>query len=199
VTVPVARASARRTVRVAAALVAGQAVLCAVIGYVTLGGPATRDTNAARTGDPLAARPFARPAPAVSPPSPTTVAPEQSAVAKSTAARPAAPARPRHPPKLTPTPPTAESPPDVLVAPPGPPTGPTTIPTPGPPTTSSPDAPSSTGQSGQPPPPPASLPTQESVTVGESCAPVDASGVTTDGIVAQCVSSDDGVLRWQQA
>jgi hypothetical protein len=195
VTVPVARASARRTVRVAAALVAGQAVLCAVIGYVTLGGHATRDTNAARTDNPLAAHPFVRPAPA--PPSPTTAAPKQPAAAKSTIGRPAATARSRRSPELTPTPPAAESPPDVLVAPAGPPTGPTT-PT-GPPTTPSPDATSSTGQSGQPPSPPASLPTQESVTVGESCAPVDAPGVTTDGIVAHCVSSDDGVLRWQQA
>jgi hypothetical protein len=193
VTVPVARASARRTVRVAAALVAGQAVLCAVIGYVTLGGHGARGTDAAGPVDPFAARPLVLPPSAVPAPSATTVAPGPPAAAKSTPARPAATARSRHHPELTPTPPAAEPPPDVLVAPPGP-----TTPT-GPSTTPSPDATSSTGQSGQPPSPPASLPTQESVTVGESCAPVDAPGVTTDGIAAQCVLSDAGVLSWQQA
>jgi hypothetical protein len=197
VTVPVARASARRTVRVAAGLVAGQAVLCAVIGYVTLGGHGSGGTTARGTIDPLAAEPFRMPIPRVPPLSPTNVAPQQPATAKFTSPRPPAGTRSRHHSDVTPAPtppPAAEPAPDILVAT----SLPTTAPVPVPPSLPGPDAtsiPASTESAA--PSPPVSESTTPDVQVGAMCNPVNARGLTTDGKAALCVSETDGVLRWQ--
>jgi hypothetical protein len=194
VTVPVARASARRTVRVAAGLVAGQAVLCAVIGYVTLGGgPGSPTTNGAWMGGPLAARPISLPTPTVLLTSPTTVAPDPPPrTGASTHARPAPDSGSRQRSGVTPTPTPAESPPDVLAGTSDPPP---TATSPSPPpasTAAAPEAPSSFTDS-----PPSPQATQLSVTIGDVCDPVDAPGVTTDGRPVRCASDIDGVLHWR--
>lgn len=191
-TVPVARPSARRTVRVAAALVFGQAVLCAVIGYVTLGGPGAHRPDAAHTGEPFAGGPLALPAPAVHPPSPTSIAPEPPGAAKTTTRRPVI-APSRHRPELTPTPP-SEAPPVILLATSLPGTDPTTGTSPAP----SPEATSPNESSGLPPPsPPTSQPTEQGVTIGDPCDTVDAPGVTNDGTAVVCRPDNAGVSRWQ--
>jgi hypothetical protein len=194
VTVPVARASARRTVRVAAALVAGQAVLCAVIGYVTLGGgPGSPTTNGAWMGGPLAAHPITLPTPTVLLTSPTTAAPDLPATGASTHAQPAADTKSRQHAGVTPTPTPAESPPDVLAATSDPPT--TTSPTAAPASTAAaPEVPSSATSTDSPSSPSV---TQLSVTIGGVCDPVDAPGVATDGRPVRCASDTDGVLRWR--
>ena len=62
VTEPVAHAaSPRRTVRVAVALVAGQAALCAVIGWVTFGAAEPGTPADTRQVDPLAGPPVVVP------------------------------------------------------------------------------------------------------------------------------------------
>jgi hypothetical protein len=199
VTVPVARASARRTVRVAAGLVAGQAVLCAVIGYITLGDHGSGGTAVGRMRNPLAAEPFAPSAPAVPIPSPstttTTAAPEPPPVPRLTAVRRPASERSRQRPAVTPPPTSAaESAPGILIAPPPSTTAPATAPPSLPPSASTSETPSSeTGA----PSPPVSQSTDFPVTDGEVCAPVDAQGTTTDGKAALCVSGTDGVLRWR--
>jgi hypothetical protein len=196
VTVPVARASARRTVRVAAGLVAGQVVLGAVIGYVTLGGHGSGGTSAGRMVDPLAAHPFVVLAPAVPPPSrsPTSTVPEPPVAARATTPRQPAEARSRRRPELMPTPTApAEPPPDVLVAT----SEPATVSAPVPPSTVSPDVTSTSATETAAPSPPVSASTQLSVRAGDPCDPVDAPGVTTDGKAALCVSQSDHVSRWQ--
>jgi hypothetical protein len=193
VTVPVGRSSARRTVRVAAGLVAGQALLCAVIGYVTLGGPGSPVTNGAWIGGPLAGHPITVPTPVVRLTSPTTVAPDTRATGASTHARPAAGNESRQRAGVTPTPTPAESPPAVLVGTSDPPTG--TSPTAAPASTAAaPEVPSTASSTDTP----SSLAaTQLSVTIGDVCDPVDAPGVAIDGRPVRCASDTDGVLRWR--
>jgi hypothetical protein len=196
VTVPVARASARRTVRVAAGLVAGQAVLCAVIGYVTLGDPVSRGTNGPRIVDPLAAHPLTLPTPTVPLTSPTAEAPKPPATAGPTHARPPAGTGSRQRTDVTPTPtptPAAESPPEVLAgtSEPTASTDPTGAPAS---TAAAPEVPSSGTSTDQPPSPPV---TQLSVTIGDICNPLDAPGVAIDGSAARCASDAVGVLRWR--
>jgi hypothetical protein len=203
VTVPVARPSARRTVRVAAALVAGQAALCAVIGYVTLGGPPTRGPEAAPRVDPVAIPPLVVPAPTVPPPlSRTTVAPAPPLVARSTTARPRTIARPKQRPELSPTPP-SQAPPGILVASSDPgPVPPIPPVTPVPPTpTPAPSTESAISESPAPVPPPLppSSATQPPVTVGDTCDPADGPGRSADGTAVLCVPGNDGVARWQPA
>jgi hypothetical protein len=194
VTVPVARASARRTVRVAAGLVAGQAVLCAVIGYVTLGNPVSHTTNGARIIQPLGAGPIALTPPAVRPPSPPTVPP--AATTRSTPARAPAATGSRHRTEVTPAPtptPAAEPPPDLLVGTSDPSSGASSNPTVAPTSTAAPEVPSTASSTDQAPSPPV---TQLSVTIGDTCAPIDAVGVATDGSAVRCAVDADNVLRW---
>jgi hypothetical protein len=181
-------------VRVAAALVAGQAVLCAVIGYVTLGGgPGSPTTNGAWMGGPLAARPIKVPTPTVLLTSPTTVAPDPPAIGATTHAHPAAGTESRQHAGVSPTPAPAESPPDVLAGTSDPPTA--TSPTAAPSSTAAaPEAPS-TGTSSDSPP--SAQATQLSVTIDDVCDPVDAPGIATDGRPVRCASDTDGVLRWR--
>ena len=184
--------------RVAAALVAGQAVLCAVIGYVTLGGgPGSPTTNGAWMGGPLAVHPITLPTPTVLLTSPTTEAPDPPPTRATTHANPAAGTESRQHAGVTPTPTPAESPPDVLAGTSDPPTatGPTAAPasTAVPSSTAAaPEAPSASTDS-----PSSPLVTQLSVTIGDVCGPVDAPGLATDGRPVRCASDTDGVLHWR--
>jgi hypothetical protein len=194
-------------VRVAAGLVAGQAVLCAVIGYVMLGGHGWGGgTNAAEVNHPFAASPMVLTPPAVPlpPPSRTSKVPETSA-ARPVAARPPAEVPSRRRANVTPTPapapartPTAEPPAEILVGqsvPPVPPSSDsaTVLPSASPPDVTA--APSTSGTAA--PSPPVSGPPRSGVTAGETCAPVNASGVTTDGKTVVCATGTDGVSHWQ--
>jgi hypothetical protein len=176
----------RRTVRVATALVAGQALLCAVIGWVTIG-PPDAGPRAARTVEPLAAPPvvpsLAGPAPApprVSPPpdSAQTPSPRGSRARSSASRAPAPPRRTRATTK--PAPPPDESP-TLVIAPPEPGE-----------TRTTPDP----GIIGTVAPSPVET-VQGPVTVGEECEPEGAPGITADDRKVRCVRNDDGDLRWQ--
>jgi hypothetical protein len=194
-------------VRVAAGLVAGQAVLCAVIGYVMLGGHGwSGGTNAAEIGNPFAASPMVLTPPAVPLPSQSRT----SKVPESPAARPVVPRPPGEVPSrrranVTPTPapaptptPTAEPPAEILVGQSVPPVPPSSDSATVLPSTSAPEvtaAPSTSGTAA--PSPPVSVPPRSGVTVGETCAPVNSPGVTTDGKAVLCASGTDGASRWQ--
>ena len=179
-TVPVAGGNARRTVRVAVALVAGQVALCAVIGYLTLGVPHGHSGGLPVASVPLAGGPIVVPPVAVAPPSTR-----------------AAPVPPRHtaaPPVRPPSPPAA-APHRAGV----PATSPvpvrhgarSTAPSPTPPT------PPPSGLFGTPSASPGNI--QHDVTLGDYCAPLGADGLTSDGIAVRCARGGDGMPRWQLA
>jgi hypothetical protein len=184
VTEPVAgTAPVRRTVRVATALVAGQALLCGVIGWVTFG-PSEPGPRAARTVEPLAPLPVVPSV--VVPPAPPRASPpsrpasSRSVRAKSSASRsPAAPKRPRV--TTEPPPPADEPPPTLVIAPPDQDK------------TRTPPSPGLVGTGT--PTPTASV--QGPVTVGGECEPEGAPGVTADDRRVRCVRAGDGDLRWQ--
>jgi hypothetical protein len=188
VTASVARGTARRTVRVAVALVAGQAALCAVIGYLTLGGPSLHHRTAAPESNPLAAGPIEVP-PALVLPAPTAGAPTRPHVSATSsrppsrrgAARTSAPA-PRQRAEV-------EAPPSLVSAPmdPSPEPVPPQVPTATP-------APSTGNQLVTPSATPSAV--QLNVKVGDPCSPVGAAGQTTDGKAVTCVQGVDGTLRW---
>ena len=194
-TEPVARASARRTVRVAVALVAGQAALCAVIGWITLGGPHTAGLPAP---NPLAGGPLVVPPLTVAPAPPTSVP-----TAPRTSVRPAptsAPPAPLPPPVIVPAGATSTRPPTSTARQRPLPITPTPIPV----TTAKtfpPVAPtvlaSPSGTNLAPTPTPTASDIQRGVVVGDPCDPVGAAGTTVDGTPVLCVLGDDGVQRWQ--
>jgi hypothetical protein len=177
----------RRTVRVAVALVVGQALLCALIGYLTLG-----RSGAQPRGDHMAEPPLAPPVTATSSPAPTAAAPTSvSATAtrkpKRRAGNDATPARTKPaPPPLPPGPVVAEPPPETLIAPSPVPSAATTITT----------APSF----GNPPLPPTVPPrytVQDPVTVGDLCAPEWAFGRTSDDTLVRCLRTVRHAPRWK--
>jgi hypothetical protein len=183
VTVPVARGSARRTVRVAVALVAGQAALCAVIGYLTLGGPHPHSSAAPAAPDPLAGAPLVVPPAQVMPPPATSAAPKPPPVstrrksATGGAGGPAEPAaRIRHRTPVATSPPVSH-PPSALPSPPSPPGSPIG------------------GQLVTPKPTGSGV--QQDVTAGDPCSPIGADGRTTDGKTVRCLPDVDGQLRWR--
>jgi hypothetical protein len=187
VTAPVARGSARRTVRVAVALIAGQAALCAVIGYLTLGGPHLHSHASPAAADPLAAGPLVVPPVQIMPPSAAAVAPKPPSASSSrpTATTLAArrsdsadPDRQRA---------AAEPPPSPLVEPPTP------LPPAAPTKAASPSGPQFAT------PQPSDSDIQQNVKVGDVCSPIGADGVTADEESVRCVRSADGQLRWQLA
>jgi hypothetical protein len=186
VTVPVARGSARRTVRVAVALIAGQAALCAVIGYLTLGGPHLHPHNAPVAPNPLAGGPIVVPPAQVIPPSAASAAPKPPRVptTRTTAAglpgQPSPSAVPNLPRVVGETSPPAAHP--QSAAPPA-------VPSTNPP-------PSVGGGQLATPKPTDSAGVQQGVEVGDPCSPVGANGVTTDGQAVRCVRDVDGQLRW---
>jgi hypothetical protein len=182
----------------AVALVAGQAALCAVIGWVTLGGPqphrAGPPTPNPRAGGPLVAPPLT-----VAPAPPTSVPP-----APRTSVRPAptsAPPAPLPPPVIVQAGATSTRPPTFtalqrlpsITPTPMPVTAAKTIPPVAPTVLASP----SSGSNLAPTPTPAASDIQQGVVVGDPCDPVGANGTTVDGTPVLCVLEDDGVPRWQ--
>ncbi|MFG1602565.1 hypothetical protein [Actinoplanes sp. NPDC049265] len=175
--------SPRRTVRVAVALVAGQAALCAVIGYLTIGGgpgpdAAGRGAEAqapvimptASIGLPAAPLPPVPRKPAESrtepqPPARRTHQPA-AAVKKAATAKPS--------PRKSTAPPRPISAPDdgLAPAPPKPPNGLVPTGTPGNELTA---------------------PVKE----GAECETEGQRGHTTDGAAMRCAKADDGALSWQ--
>ncbi|MFD0520309.1 hypothetical protein [Paractinoplanes durhamensis] len=175
--------------RVAVALVIGQALLCALIGYLTLG----RSGAAGRSVDQMAEPPLAPPPTATSSyASPSASARSLSATATS---RPTHRARdltttstPAAPDPAPPVPP--ELPPDPLIG--------TSSPTPGPVTTATP--PPVAGLI--PPQPPAASPVtdvQDPVTIGDRCAPEWAFGRTADDTLVRCLRTGRHAPRWKIA
>ncbi len=182
---PAARAAyPRRTVRVAAALVAGQAALCAVIGWVTFGTPDAAPPSAARPADPPAARSIV--VPTVSMALPVPAAPAATTTAGTATTRPKAPTRAPKPPRPATTPPRART-----TSVPVPPTTPATPVFTAEPTAAPPAA--DVGATAAP----TSPEVQKPVVVGEPCDPPGASGRTADDVDVRCVRGDDGPPRWQ--
>jgi hypothetical protein len=176
VTEPVARASARRTVRVAVALVAGQAVLCAVIGWVTLGSGHAHKPAPVRTVEPLAAKPLVIPPPLVAPgpkPPRSSATPSPSADRKDSTSASARSRPSTRPPRSAPARVSASARAPIKPAPP-----------PGQPALALPS-------------PSADDEVQSPAKPLDPCAPVDAKGLTLAGLSLLCVKSDDGSLRWQ--
>lgn len=178
-----ATGTVRRTVRVAAALIVGQALLCALLGYLTLG-----RSGAQPRGEPMAEPPFVPPA---------TVTGGQAAPAGSPSATATRKARPRS----GGTVPAGRS---RKPAPPVPPAA-TAEPSPatpddaGPPTGTTTGAPSSPLPFAPPRPPtvaPSEL-VQSPVTVDESCAPEGAFGLTAEGALVRCVRTGRHAPLWK--
>lgn len=187
-TASVARGTARRTVRVAVALIAGQAALCAVIGYVTLGGPSLHKGTATPQANPLAGGPIEVP-PALVLPAPTAGAPTPPHVSATPhrspsrrgVARTSAPATGQR--AEVEVPPSLESASMDPSSEPVPPQVPTTTP-----------SPSTGNQLATPSATPSAV--QLNVKVGDPCSPVGAAGQTADGKAVTCVQGVDGTLRW---
>lgn len=170
----------RGTVRVAVALLVGQALLGALIGWLTLGRSPAADGGAAV--DHLVAPPFAAP-PATSP------APARSS-AQPAGGGSSAPAEIR-------TPATRRNLPAAQR---------TTTPPPPPPDPPDPSPPLVTGSPElitEPPPaplPPSATPeVQEPVVIGERCRPPGAFGRTADGIEVRCLPGWHHRPRWKIA
>jgi hypothetical protein len=174
VTEPVARASVRRTVRVAVALVAGQAVLCAVIGWVTFGSGHTHRTGPVPSVEPLAAKPLVIPPPAVvPPPKPPRSSATPSAGKKDTTSASSSPRSSTGQPHAAPAS-VAET-----TRSPGRPSPP-------------PEEPALTQPS-----PSSDDEVQSPVKLLDACDPVDALGLTVAGLSLRCVKGADGSLHWQ--
>ncbi|MEV4343370.1 hypothetical protein AB0J83_02660 [Actinoplanes sp. NPDC049596] len=198
--VPVTR-GVRRTVRMAVALVIGQALLCALIGWLTLG-----RAHSGPDGSGAAVDQAAAPPPAVVPaPSPPAARPAPPAVTSRDAEAPAK--KTRRPAKTT----TSATSPDKTVSPAASTTEP---PAPAPPPTTSPSsAPSPTPSSELillPPMPPTESPApryspepdfddevQRNVTVGDRCRPEGAYGRTRDDRLVRCLRFHNDPPRWK--
>lgn len=183
-------ARVRRTVRVAAALVAGQVLLGAVIGWVTFGESSPTPQAAGRIEPPAAPLPVvppetSGPGPAVTVPPEPPVRPGASPSRVRSTKRPAGgPARPARTRTTAPAPqPPAEEPPPQLVI--SLPPSPTVLPSGGP------------GRGRRTPPPAPSPSVQGPVRVGDRCEPEGAAGRTADDRPVLCARGDDGELRWQ--
>jgi hypothetical protein len=163
-------------VTVATALVASQAVLCAVIGWITFGGTNQPAQSTARAAEPVLGPPIVVPPASVAPVVPPSAARRDTPVtgrASSTPKPTSAPARTAVPPSLphhtilptqiVPRLPAASRDGVGLVV------GPT---------------PSASG-------------TQGNVEVGKECAPEDAIGSTADDFAVLCARDRGGNLIWQ--
>ncbi|MFI5888975.1 hypothetical protein ACIA5D_02520 [Actinoplanes sp. NPDC051513] len=185
-----AAGTVRRTVRVAVALVVGQALLCALIGWLTLG----RGHGSAATVDQMAAPPvpaptatsrYATPAPTAA----TSATPPATAGRKTADRKVAATPSRANPPALDPPDPPAPAPP-----PPAPATAvpelpdPTIVVT----TTTVP------GRALVPPMPSPTLSEAPGpVTVGDRCLPEGAFARTADGDLVRCVRTWRHRSRWK--
>lgn len=156
---------------VATALIASQAVLCAVIGWVTFGSKEPAHSQP-RAAEPLLGPPIVVPpasvAPVTTPPALGPVKPDRTtgslpkqslAPIRSSAAAQARRAEPT----LAPAPSTSARIGADLVH----------------------------------PATPSASAVQTGAEVGEKCDPEDADGVTTDGIAVRCLPDEDGNLVWQ--
>jgi hypothetical protein len=163
-------------VTVATALVASQAVLCAVIGWITFGGHDQPAHSNARAAEPVLGPPIVVP--------PASVAPVESPAPSSQHHSPARNAsstpRPTSAPARTVGPPAA---PSRTVA--------TTGIAPKPPVAT----PTGAGKALRPTPSASEV--QGNAEVGKKCDPEDANGVTADDIAVRCVRDSDGNLVWQ--
>ncbi|GAA3339980.1 hypothetical protein GCM10020358_25800 [Amorphoplanes nipponensis] len=174
--------SVRRTVRVAVALVIGQALLCGIIGFLTFGGRGEPAPGARAAEPQLAGPPLVAPAPSVPPDGDRPERRKPGVARTSRTQRPAAPpasaAVRNSATRLIGPSPTVPPPP---AAAPVPPPTPTTSPT---------DRsllPPSSPVSGDDPPVPV---------VGEPCEEEGATGRTADGKAVRCERDPDGDLRW---
>ncbi|MBM2617458.1 hypothetical protein JIG36_18030 [Actinoplanes sp. LDG1-06] len=192
--VPVTR-RVRRTVRMAVALVVGQAMLCALIGWLTLGRHRSEPSRPPGSAvvDQLAAPPLTGPVPAAS----------RSAISSTAQTRKPAPARPSPrrstadavPRPVVPEPDRPEpisAPPEDPPVVPTPPTPPTP-PAPSPPRTSPPDQLTPSPQTTPSP----SGAVQEPVRVGDECDPVGSFGRTAEGELVRCVRDWRHGPRWK--
>jgi hypothetical protein len=178
---------------VAVALIAGQAVLCAVIGWVTFGA-----TQADKPGPPSAVEPLAGPPLVVPPPRvppPTSPAESIGPATSNATARPGVTTR-RHFARRAATPAPAPAPRRTAAAASVVPPATNVTPLAAvPPTTASPtDQPEIAPPS---PPSPTPVDVQSAVVIGDQCNPESAPGLTVDGVSVHCMRQDDGTLRWQ--
>ncbi|MBU2662022.1 hypothetical protein KOI35_00730 [Actinoplanes bogorensis] len=185
----------RRTVRMAVALVVGQALLCALIGWLTLG--RARPDDPAPPGsvvDQLAAPPLAAP-PVPVPSSSSSRAPAVSSTRERKAIRPA-PTTTAPVPTRTPQP-ISVPPEEPAIVPPVPPApSPSASPSVSVPVSASPitvPSPVTT------PSPPAKAPdeVQQPVVVGDECRPEGALGRTAEGELVKCVRDGRHRARWK--
>lgn len=169
----------------AVALVVGQALLCALIGWLTLG--ASRSDGGRSTGpivDQLAAPPPAVPAsagPTTVPVATSAAAEPRKTVSRRPSSRPTATTTARE--RRSPSPPPRSAEPSREAAPPAPPSL-INLPPPSP------------GVSAVPSP---SGKVQEKVTVGDRCSPEGAFGRTEKGIEVRCLRSWHRGPRWKIA
>ncbi|MEU8814180.1 hypothetical protein [Actinoplanes sp. NPDC048796] len=195
--VPVTR-GVRRTVRMAVALVIGQALLCALIGWLTLGRSGSESGGSGAAVDQAAAPPprpsAAAPAPAVPAPEPPVAAPRSPEAPVSKTRRPtrkatttvtaAAPEATKPPPVTSkPAVPSVTPSSELIMLPPEPPespvASPSSSPTPG-------DRPRPDGEQ-----------FQRDVTVGDRCWPEGAFGRTRDGELVRCLRARYDPPRWK--
>ena len=198
--VPVTR-RVRRTVRLAVALVIGQALLCALIGWLTLGHDRSEPQRPGSPVDQLAAPPLVPAPPATVARSAAVVSKQSrrpsSAVAdrpRATAVGTAAPRPTAATPTPTPTTNSAAAPtrsPVPIGSPPADPAPPPMVP-PLPPT------PSASASSKVPPQGDAELPeVQEPVEAGARCRPLYAFGRTEEGNLVRCLRKGPYRPRWK--
>ena len=176
--------SARRTVRIALALVTGQALLCAVIGWVTFGTPDDRRSGPRGPITTLTDPPFALPQlPAAAPSgSPSTARPRRSAGSVD-----------RSPVRSTARATRSARPPASVRARPRPVTPSAATPSTARPTKSSlPAAPPA-----DPEPSGGGVGFEAPVVVGQRCDRRGELELTEDGVEVRCTRDRAGVLRWQ--
>jgi hypothetical protein len=205
-----ATSGAQRTVRLAAALVAGQVVLVAVIGWVIFACAGDRSAQSGDAAlDPLAAPPAQiLPAPAAASPAPRKRVSESPA--PPTHRGPGANGQPSRPARPASTPPVAETagPPRWLPLVPAPtittPPGPLTLaPPPSPPAPPPPASPVATANptavSGASPSAATASPSASPRTVlaGWLCGQIYARARSDDGWTVRCLPARDHHLRWK--
>ena len=173
--------SVRRTVRVAVALVTGQALLCGVIGFVTFGGRSAEPPGARESAPQLAGPPIVVPVPSTPPPSERAERPAFSTVPRTRTQRPTTPPTSV---AVRSSAPRSSGPTRTVSVPPAPPAPPK-------------PAPSSTDRALLPPSSPVSGDDEPVPVPDERCDTEDATGRTDRGKAVRCEPDRDGDLRWR--